>query len=100
MSLSIGVVTIKCLETPQQPVEGFLLDLHDEARWGLEDAFDGEEAQVTNDGLIEVNQRYLRRRADDWVTERNIDNAGQSALSNWIAGLPWQEGAIILQLGR
>ena len=104
MGLDVGVVNIRYLDQPQEPVYTFLNELLNEAALGLDAEEDDEfvwDASWAGNGLVEFDQGYLERRITAWADANSIDAAGRAKFADWVSALPWKDnGIIMLHLSR
>ena len=104
MGLDVGVVTIRYLDQPKEPVYEFLNELLNEAAWGLDEPQDDEwvwEGAWAGNGLVEFSRDYLERRTSEWADNHGLNASGRAVLADWMSALPWSDDdTIMLHLSR
>lgn len=90
MGLDIGVVQINYLPRPSEPAYDFAWHLNineDEADWsGASSTF----VEYTRENLLDQLDRY--------VSQKGLAEGDATALRDWVDGLPWKCGVIMLHL--
>ncbi len=104
MGLSIGVVNIRYLERPEQPIYRFMQDLMEDPETGLannagEDDWFWDGGGSGENAFYQFTRQGLVNRAGGWANRQNLDAAQRQSLLNWIEALPYQGDAITLHLG-
>ncbi len=113
MSLSIGVVNVRYLEEPAQPILQFMADLRSSPTTGLDAYYgdldargladplgdDREDEHWEDGGFCEFRRAGMMRRATGWATEKSLSQSERTLLLDWLANLPWNDDYIILHLG-
>lgn len=115
MGLSIGVVSVRYLEEPPQPIIDFITDLRTLSSTGLEDYYrdlddrdeddplgdDDDDDECWEDGgFCEFRRIGLVRRASGWAIRKRLTEADKALLLGWIANLSWNDDYIMLHLGH
>ena len=102
MGLSIGVVNIKYIPEPPQPMYGFMQALMADPGVGTDmDLFNDTTPWEVGDGeniFYEFERGELLRRADGWAVKNGIDAAERTTLLQWVDELPWRGDFITLHL--
>ncbi len=109
MGLDVGVVTIKYLDAPEEPVNKFLLHLARDTSLGgddeeYEDDTHDDEQYAWGGGnggnaFVELSRSYVNWKADQWVKGHSVGAEGRDAIQRWISDLPWKNEMIMLHLG-
>ena len=109
MGMSVGVVTIKYLDEPSEPVRDFLFHLASDVSLGFNDEEYEEETDDVEpytwgggwegNTFVEFSRPYLDWKANQWVNSQDIDTETKDAIQSWIADLPWNNDMIMLHLG-
>ena len=88
MGLSVGVVKFQYLDSPDELLREFLRHLR------MRTQFDDEIWQVSEgmNTIVEVTRPDMLRHATEFVSEDEIDKAGEQRIMDWIMDLPWDEG--------
>lgn len=92
MGLDVGVVSIKYLDRPEQPVYDFL--------WAVvHGRFDGDWGGSWSENVFtEFEKETVFQHADDWARERGLGTREHEVLRRWLEGLPWQDEHIMFHL--
>ena len=88
MGLDVGVVKFQYLDSPDELLREFLRHLR------MRTQFDDEIWQVSEgmNTIVEVTRPDMLRHATEFVSEDEIDKAGEQRIMDWIRDLPWDEG--------
>ena len=84
MGLDVGIVSIEYMNTPRQPVSGFLSELAEE------DLHEGWSGSWEGNAFLQIFQEDLERRAREHASERVLSQDDAEKLSAWVKGLPWR----------
>ena len=87
MSLMVGVVKFQYLDSPDELLRDFLRHLR------MRTQFDGEIWQVSEgiNTIVEVTRPDMLRHATEFVSDDDINKAGEQRIMTWIGDLPWDE---------
>ena len=115
MSLSIGVVNVRYLDEPAQPILNFVEDLRLRPSTGIEEYYQDLDVRDEDDplgddemgneywedgGFCEFQRIGMIRRAMGWPIGKNLSISEKALLLDWIANLPWNDDFIMLHLAR
>lgn len=92
MGLDVGVVKIESMDTPRQPVSGFLSEL------AGEDLPEGWSGGWEGNAFLQIYQEDLERRARNYASERGLSQDDSEKLGAWVKGLSWEGHVIMLYL--
>ena len=92
MGLDVGIVNIKYLDAPIQPVSGFLSEL------AGEDLYDGWGGGWDGNAFLEIYQEDLERRAREYALGQGLSHDDKDKLMAWVRALPWERDDIMLHL--
>ena len=106
MGLDVGVVTIKYLERPGQPVYAFLCHMAGDINLGLYDSEYENDADYPGypytwgggwegNTLVDYSQPYLSWKAAQWADRQGISSQEKEELERWIAGLLWNDADMV-----
>ena len=93
MSMDIGVVKIQYLDRPADAAYGFALHLSyfcDEADWTV---------HSEGNAINEYEHSRMLSVADAYATSQDLSPQDKVVVRDWIDGLPWENGMIMLHLG-
>ena len=92
MGLDVGVVNIKYLERPDQPIYDFLGQLaeYDPENWG--EVWEGN-------SIMETTRRWMLAKAREYIENNSLTRDEATTIISWINSLPWQGDTIMLHLG-
>ena len=115
MGLSIGVVSIRYLDEPAEPMINFMDDLRASPSAGLDEYYrdldardeddplgdDDEDDEYWDDGgFCEFRRIGMIRRATGWAIRKNLSQSDRALLLEWIGNLPWNDDFVMLHLTR
>lgn len=92
MGLDVGVVKIERMDTPRQPVSGFLSEL------AGEDLPEGWSGGWEGNAFLQIYQEDLERRAKEYASVQVLSQDDTEKLTEWVRGLPWEKHVIMLYL--
>lgn len=92
MGLDVGVVSIKYLERPDQPIYDFLWQVaeYDSQNWG--EVWDGN-------AILETTRSWMLNKARKYIRDNRVTKEDADKVVAWVRGLPWVGGTIMLHLG-
>ena len=92
MGLDVGVVNIKYLERPGQPIYDFLWQVAepDPGNWG--NSWEGN-------AFLETTRRRMLTKARKYIKDNGLAQDDTDKVISWVRGLPWVGGTVMLHLG-
>ena len=115
MALSIGVVNVRYLSEPAQPILQFMTALRSLPDTGLDEYYGDLDTRDEDDplgddtddntywddgGFCEFRRIGMIRRATGWAIAKSLTQSERTLLLDWIANLPWNDDYIMLHLAR
>ena len=93
MSLDVGVVKIRYLDTPKGAAYRFAQHLSYSAYEADWEVSSGENT------IVEYEHGHLLAVADEYATSQGLNSEDKAVVRNWVQGLPWEDGMVMLHLG-
>ena len=92
MGLDVGIVNIEYMNTPKEPVSGFLADL------AVEDLSEGWSGGWEGNAFLQIFKEDLERKAGDYASEQGLSQDDAEKLTAWVRSIPWKRHDIMLYL--
>ena len=92
MGMDVWMVETKHIDSPKEPVRGFVNSLILE---GFHDTWGGV---VESNAFFEVFEDDLERKAKAYAWEQRLSREDGDKVVGWVRNLPWKDGAISLNV--
>lgn len=92
MGLDVWVVKMEHVDSPKEPVRGFLDDL---IREGFDDTWGGV---VESNAYFEADEEDLERKAKAYAFDEKLSREDAEKVVSWVRNLPWEDGALSLNV--
>ena len=92
MGMDVWVVKMERVDSPKEPVQGFVNALILE---GFDDTWGGV---VESNAFFEAFEDDLEKKAKAYAWEQGLSREDGDKIVSWVKNLPWEDGAISLNV--
>ena len=92
MGLDVWLVKMEHLDSPKEPVRGFVNALILE---GFDDTWGGV---VESNAFFEAFEEDLGKKAQEYASEKHLSRDDAEKVVSWVRNLPWEDGAVSLNV--